>query len=225
MRILVVPALLCLMAGPVFAQNAAPNTDWKSLGRPVDDDSKAMMDRYVYFDDLTTDKGVPVYRPVMSQSDISDWVKVNLAQVLTFGARDFDAKIRSNAPLFTPQGYREYIAYLGSANMDKFLKDNTLKVAAYVDGIPSIENQGMREIASTDPNAPKQYVYVWQVKAQLILSYLDYRNQPPAILFPQADKRTINNRFPAVATMDIVRIPMREDGNLVAIDKIDFKAP
>ena len=69
----------------------------------------------------------------------------------------------------------------------KFLKDNQFKVAAYVDGMPEITGQGVRDItAATDTD--KKYLYVWQANALIVLSYLDYRNQPPVSLFPQKDK-------------------------------------
>lgn len=205
---------------------APASVDWKKLGNPVVDDSRSMMDRYVYFDDATTDKNVILSKPVISHQDMEEWVKSHLGQIMTLDGRHFDTQIKRNGPLFTPRGFADYVMYLNDANMQKFLADNQFKVISYVEGTPEITAHGLRDENTSarekDPSVEPKMIYVWQANATIILSYLDYNNRPPPSLFPQRDPRQITNRFPVKARIEIVRIPMQKDGNLVAINRIRF---
>lgn len=220
--------LLCLACGglasaPSWAQNSS---EWKKLGNPVDDDSKSMWDRYVYFDDATTDKQVALSKPVISILDMGEWIKSHLGQIMTLDGRLFDSQVSKNSLFFTPRGFADYVMYLRDANMKKFLADNQFKVIGYVDSIPEITTHGLRDenalAREKDPSLPPKLVYVWQANATIILSYLDYANRPPPSLFPERDPAKIINRFPVKARLEIMRIPMQEDGNLVAINRIRF---
>lgn len=220
---------LAVFLSPVaLAQSttARPATDWKKLGNPVDDDSKSMLDRYVYFDDATTDKNVVLSKPVISSHDMEEWLKSHLGQIMTLDGRHFDAQITQNGSLFTPRGFADYVMYLNDANMKKFLADNQLKVLAYVEGTPEITTHGLRDenaqLREKDPSIEPKLAYVWQANATVILSYLDYSNRPPPSLFPQKDPRQIMNRFPVKARIEITRVPMQEDGNLVGINRVRF---
>lgn len=209
--------LLCLFAMPALAQQ----TDWKAIGTPLDDSSySAFKDRYVYFDGNTTDKTIGLDIPVLSQQELAQWIKDNLAQILTLNDHQYNQQINATQTLFTPTGFADYVVYLEKAGMKKFLTTNNFKVAAFVEGTPDIKARGLRP--GTSLNAPA--IYVWEATAQLVLSYLNYRNEPPPNLFPQKDKRVIVNRFPVEVQMEIVRIPMQKNNNLVAINRIAFTA-
>ncbi len=233
---LVTTAALAQITLPTKIQPAAPVApapqpkaepgvpfDWKKIGKPLDDDTKSMMDRYVYMNADTTDHNVSLARPILSNSDISEWVKVYLGQVMTLDGAAYDRKLISNQLLFTPSGYADYAVYLKDANMDKFLKDNSYKMTGFVDGNPTISAQGLRDVPSKTAGQPPTSVYVWQIDAEIILSYLDYKNEAPADLFTERDKRKINNRFPLKVKLEIVRIPVQEvTNNRVAINRISF---
>lgn len=215
-------AACCMTSVPSYAQEI----DWKKLGNPVDDDSKSMMDRYVYFDDATTDKQVALSKPVISHQEMEEWIKSRLGQIMTLDGRLFDSQVSQNSGFFTPRGFADYMMYLRDANMKKFLADNQFKVIAYVDGIPEITTHGLRDenaaAREKDPSTPPKLIYVWQANATIVLSYLDYANRAPPSLFPEKNPAQIINRFPVKARLEMVRIPMQEDGNLVAINRIRF---
>lgn len=219
-------ALALVAFGGPIAVKPAFSSDWKTLGLPIDDDSKSMMDRYVYFDDATTDKNVSLSKPVISHADMEEWIKSHLGQIMTLDGQKYDADLARNGPLFTPRGFADYVLYLQDANMKKFLTDNQFKVVAYVEGTPEITTQGLRDehatLRESDPLIAPKMVYVWQANATIILSYLDYKNQPPANLFPEKDPRKIVNRFPVKARLEIIRIPVQESGNLVAVNRVRF---
>lgn len=212
------------------AQNSASTTtyskEWKKLGTPVDDDSKSMLDRYVFFDDATTDKNVTLSKPVLSHQDMEEWIKSHLGQIMTLDGRRFDAQLNANGPLFTPRGFADYVMYLRDANMKKFLADNQFKVQAYVEGTPEITTHGLRDdnvmLREKDPSVAPKLTYVWQANVNIVLSYLDYSNRPPPSLFPQKDPAQIINRFPVKARVELVRIPMQQDGELIAINRVRF---
>lgn len=231
--LLTAPSVAHAQTSDAAPKSAASNSaakpaasDWKKLGNPVDDDSKSLLDRYVYFDDATIDKNVTLSKPVVSYHDMEDWLKSYLGQAMTLDGRNFDSQIKKNGPLFTPRGFADYVMYLNDANMQKFLTDNQFKVIAYVEGTPEITTHGLRDENATareqDPSIEPKLVYVWQANATIVLSYLDYSNQPPHSLFPQRDPHKINNRFPVKARIEVTRIPMQADGNLVAINRIRF---
>ena len=220
MRIIL--CLFLLLASPALAQTPAPTApvaDWKSLGKPLDDDSKSMMDRYVYMNTDASDKNIPLDRAVLSQRDIQEWINENLAQVLTLDGRNYDSQVYNSRLVFTPTGYADYILYLRNANFAKFLKDNQYKVTSFVQGSPAILSEGVQTEAGKFP------YYRWQAKAILILSYLDYRNQTPAALFKDVPKDKIDNRLPIQANIELIRIPMQANGSVIAINHLAITAP
>lgn len=214
-----------LLSCPAFAQNAVPAAakpavaDWKSLGQPLADDTKPMMDRYVYNNIEATDQKLSVAVPGLSQDDIREWLNEHLAQILTLDGKSYDRKVYDNRVIFTPNGYAEYVVYLRSANFAKFLKDNNYKVTSYVDGQPAIISEGV-----TTENG-KTPTYHWKAKAIMVLSYLDYRNQIPMALFKDKPKDKIDNRLPIQANIELVRIPVQKDGTMIAIHHLSFSAP
>jgi Type-IV b secretion system, inner-membrane complex component len=249
MRFLSAPFLLCttclcIMAVAAHAQitlptpvipasRAAPDpkapaplygpVDWKKIGSSLNDDTKNMMDRYVYINEDATDLNVSLARPILANSEIIEWVKVHLGQIMTLDGTAYDRKLISNQLLFTPSGYADYVVYLRDANMGKFLKDNSFKMTGFVEGDPEVTSQGTRNIPSKIPGEAAKPVYVWQMNADIVLSYLDYKNEAPVELFPDRDKRKINNRFPLKVKMELIRIPIKETGdNRVAINRISF---
>lgn len=198
---------------------APPFADWKSLGKPMVDDSKPMKDRYVYLNGPATDQNISLERAIFSQNEINEWIRVNLAQILTLSGKEYDHQVYRNRVVFTPAGYADYIVYLRSANFAKFLKDNQYKVVTFVEGMPEIISEGIQSDAGKPP------YYRWQVKTILVLSYLDYRNQIPAALFKGVDRNKVNNRLPVQANLEIIRIPVTADGAVIAINHLSFTEP
>lgn len=213
---------LLLLTAPAYAQNApvAPSLpDWKSIGTGLADDRKPMNDRYVYMNGEASDRNIALDKAILTQSDIRDWINENLAQILTLDGRIYDRQVYENRLVFTPSGYADYIIYLKGANFSQFLKGNQYKVTAFVEGAPKTLSEGVQTVPGKAPT------YHWQASAILILSYLDYRNQPPAALFPDASKGKIDNRLPIQANIELVRIPAQENGSIIAIDHLSIVTP
>jgi hypothetical protein len=201
--------LFLVFSTTAFAQQAV---DWKSLGQPLDDDTKSMRDRLVYTNSDTLGKNIPVDKAVLSQGKVAEWINEHLGQVMTLQGKNYDEQVYANRVLFTPSGYADYIVYLKTTNLAPFLKDNQYKVVAFVDGPPNITNEGLEQNGTDN-------VYSWQITAKLVLSYLDYNNKPPAALFKDSKA---DNRLPIQAKIDLIRIPTNGTNSMVAINHLSF---
>jgi hypothetical protein len=190
--------VLTLLVFLLSAINAwGQNADWKSLGRPLPDDTKRMEDRYVYFNDNATDKNVSLDRPVLVASDIQEWLQTHIPEVLTLDGPRYEQQIAVNRRYFTPNGYADYIASLTSARIPTLLKEQRYKMAAVVTDPPNLFAKGTRKLNATAA------VYVWQAEIPLQLNYLGL---------------TGSNTYKIYLTVELVRIPMQTDNNLVALN-------
>lgn len=218
------PPVAAAPAAPTAPAATTPNPtpvpvvpDWKSYGKGLPDDSKSMLDRYVYLNDQTVDKNINVNEAVISHDGVIKWVRERVSQVLTIGGRTYDREIYNNRFLFTPSGYADYVIYLKNSNIGVFLKNNQYKLATIVESLPNITSEQVKDSTGTG-------IYTWQVTAPLIMSYLDYKNEPPAALFKGKLPREIDNRIPLIANIELVRIPVQSNGNMIAINHISFAA-
>jgi hypothetical protein len=202
--------LLLVLTTSAFGQSV----DWKTLGRPLDDDTKSMKDRYVYFNSDAMSKNIPVDQALLPQDQVITWVNDHLGQAMTLSGKLYDAQTYNNRLLFTPTGYADYIVYLKNTNLGAFLKTNQYKLAAVVDGVPKINSQGLQKLNNVD-------TYTWEITSNLALSYLDYRNQAPAAL--TKDPANKNNRSLVQAQIELIRIPS-QNNNIVAINHLSFGA-
>lgn len=227
MRYSVFSLLACFLSLPAMAQTI----DWKSIGRPLDDDTRSMMDRYVYMNVDSIDRNIGLDNPVLSQTQIQDWIRNNLGLVMSLNGEKIESQMMANRLKFTPKGYGEYVRYLHQSNLFTFLKTNQFKTGAYVEGTPEFLALGLRDLmqAKNTENSDEQdgmtkYAYVWQLRSTLILNYLDYSNNPPEILFKDKQNTQIENRFPVVVEIELIRIPFDENENFIAINSIRFSA-
>ena len=192
--------LLCaliLFSFPAFA------VDIKSLGKPLDDDTKPMLNRYVYFNIEATGKDVPLERAILSNADIEEWLRQHITDALTLTGATYDQKIVALKPYFTPAGYGAYIASLEQAALPSLLKEKAYGLSAVVMDRPDIAGQGLRD---TTPEAPKEnkiYQYVWQVKVPALLSYTH---------------GTESVSYNVTIETEVTRVPVTEDGVKVAIN-------
>lgn len=202
-RLSLLASFFCLAVSPVFAQE----TDWKSLGKPLDDDTKPMMDRYVYFNDTTTDKGVALDKPVLAPNDVIEWITQRIADCMTFSPGDYDAKTVTNRRYFTPKGYGEYIATLNSAQLPDVIKNKRFRLSSVVLEPPVITAKGVREepVDSKDPSKGNQKIFVWQIDAPAILGY-------------QGANLIDNKSYKVTIKSEIVRVPMQSDNTLVSLN-------
>ncbi|MDB5477908.1 MAG: hypothetical protein JWM96_403 [Alphaproteobacteria bacterium] len=220
MRILFSCLFTCLFtwlsAQPVFAQGV----DWKNLGRPLADDSQNMRDRFVYTNIEINNNNTGLDKPIISREGLADWLRLRVGQLMTLDGALYDSQVRVNQAWFTPTGYADYVIYLKSAGLDKFLKENRFKMASFVEGNPEILSEGPRP----DEKNPSVNVYAWQTSVRLAMSYLDYKNQPPESIFKNVDPRQVKNRIPIEAKLELVRVPAQIGGSVVAINHISFAA-
>ena len=201
-------SLLALTAFTFLASIAnAQTVDWKSLGRPLDDDTKAMRDRYVYSQaETTTDKTVGVDKPVLSPEDVVVWLTPHISELYDLNSMNYDQKTIANQKYFTPKGYAEYIGSLNAAQLPAVVKQKRYSLAAVVPEPATVVAKGLRDEGDkTQPNPVPQYVYVWEVDAPVTLVY---RNPD----------MTDTKNYKVTAKVELIRIPMKEDTTLVAIN-------
>lgn len=229
----ILPLLILCAAFPAFAQEAAqapaaeqeatqPTTkpDWDAIGRPASDDTKDMMDRFVYFNADATDVNVALDNPVLSPVEIREWIRANLSGVFTLNGQTFDSQIIRNRFNFTPRGYADYVTALRNSKIDTYLKENRYKLSALILEDPIIVAKGIRK--SVDKDKKEIATHVWQLETRIYLAYLDYANEVPEVLQNKNDPALDTNTFSFDLKVELVRIPMQENGNLVAINTLLF---
>lgn len=199
MRLLLL--LFCLLSSAAFA------VDIRSLGKPLDDDGTPMRDRYVYFNIEATGKNVPVDRAILSSTDIEDWLRQHITDALALNGEDYDGKTVTVKNYFTQVGYDAYIASLVSAALPQLLKEKNYALSAVVLDRPQIIMEGLRDLAPLLPKEKKQYQYVWQAKVPTLLSY----THGTEVL-----------SYNALIEVEVVRVPLRDDGTKVALNAWRF---
>ncbi len=192
-------AALILFAPAAYAEGI----DLMRLGRPLGGDDTPMRDRYVYFNESTVSKDVPVTTPVLLNADIAEWLSQRLAEIMTLDGPGYEQQVTVNRRYFTESGYKDYVAGLIASQVPKLLKEQRYRMSAVVLAPPEILAQGLRE------NADKSHVYVWQVEAPATLVYQNFEN---------------SNSYKVRLKAEIVRIPMTEEGSLVALNRWQFVA-
>jgi len=198
MRILL--AALLFLAPVAQAQEI----DLMKLGRPLGgDDTTPMEDRFVYFNESTVSKDVPVTTPVLINSDIEEWLSQRIAEVMTLDGPGYEQRVTVNRRYFTATGYKDYVSNLVASQVPKLLKEQRYNMSAVVLQKPEILAQGLRE------NEDKSYVYVWQEEAPVTLVYQNLES---------------SNNYKVRLKAEIVRIPMTEDNSLVALNRWQFVA-
>lgn len=194
------PAKAAVPAAPVAAPAAAGKIDIRSLGKPIEDDTASMYDRYVYFDGNTVAKNVPLYHAVLTHLDIQDWLVSQVAQLLTLDGSTYQQQVTISQQAFTPKGYGAYRASLDGAQIPQLLTEQGYKLQSMAKGTPVITSEGVRR-TSDDP--ADRGVYTWQAELDATLTYI------------HAGEETA---YPVVLVVELIRIPSREDGTLIAID-------
>ncbi len=191
-------AFLTLLAGPAFAVDIA------ALGRPLDDDTKPMVDRYVYFNIEATDKNVSLDRAILSTQDIEEWLRQRITDALTLNGAQYDQKIITLKRFFTAPGYAAYVSSLEQASLPSLLKEKAYELSAVVVDRPEIVGQGLRDITPADNPPPnKIYQYVWQARVPAILSYV----HGSEIL-----------SYNTIIEVEVTRIPLTAEDSKVALN-------
>jgi hypothetical protein len=168
---------------------------------PLADDTP-MYDRYVYFNESAVDKNVALSIPVLISEDVQEFLSQRIAELLALDGASYDQKILANRRYFTDTGYGQYVSSLETAQVPALLKQRRFSMSGVVLQRPDIIAQGLRD---DSPAAP----YVWQLRVPVTLVYQN--------LDGSSDYRVYVNA-------EILRIPMRDDGTLVAINSWQFKS-
>jgi hypothetical protein len=189
-------AALLLFSPAVFAEEV----DLMKLGRPVGDDTP-MMDRFVYFNETTVSKNVTLDKSVLPPEEAKDWLAQRVAEVMTLDGQSYIPKVTANKKYFTDEGYRQYAAALEGAQVRKLLIEQHYKMSAVVLQTPRLTASGLREVEGQPP------VYVWQMDVPVTLTYQNIDG---------------STNYTVYLSAEISRIPMREDGALVALNAWKF---
>lgn len=202
MRLFRLCLILLIMTSPALA------VDWKSLGKPLTDDTKSMYDRYVYFDGNTTDKNIGIDKPVLLNDEIQAWIAQRAAEVMTLDGAHYEQQIAVNRRHFTPKGYGEYVASLDAAQIPKLLKEQRYKMSAVVIDPGNVFAKGLRDENEADKDKPDhkaKLVYIWQIEVPITLNYQNLNG---------------TNSYKIYLTAELKRIPMQTDNEntLVAIN-------
>ena len=201
-----IPALLTFF---LLSASAAGAVDIQSLGKPLDNDTTPMVDRYVYLNQDAIDKGVPIDRAILSVADIEDWLRQNVTDALALNGTDYDKKMALSQSHFTAEGYGYYLNSLEAASLPTLLKEQGYTLSAVVIDRPEITGHGLRDVTpkGTPADAPKQMQYVWLAKVPTLISYIKGQ-----------DVKSYN----VVIEAEIVRVPIRDDGTKIAINAWRF---
>jgi hypothetical protein len=201
-----IPALFAFC---LFSASAAGAVDIAALGKPLDNDMTPMRDRYVYFNQEANAKIVPVDRALLTSLEVEEWLRQRVADALTLTGAQYDQKTIATQRYFTPEGYAYYMSSLEAASLPSLLKEKGYNLSAIVIQKPEITGQGLRDITPADApaNTPRQMQYVWLAKVPATLSY-EIGDQV--------------NSYPAVIEVELVRIPLRDDGAQVAMNAWRF---
>jgi hypothetical protein len=200
----------------VLPFHSAYAVDLKAIGQNLDNDTVPMLDRYVYFDEETVSKNVPIDLPVLSKQDIQTWLQQYVADALTLDGRNYDQKTLVNQKYFTTEGYSQYIKSLNVASLPTLLKQQYYHVSAVIPLSPEITQEGVRDttpavdrIRAENANlpVPKNFIYVWQVTVPTILTY-------------SVSGKDV--RYNVDLEIELIRIPVREDGEKIAINAWRF---
>ncbi len=200
-----IPALFtfCLLSA-----SAAGAVDIAALGKPLDNDLTPMRDRYVYFNQEANSRTVPIDRALLSGTEVEEWLRQCITDALSLTGDQYEQKTVLNQRYFTPTGYDYYISSLKEASLPVLLKEKGYSLSAVVVEKPDIFGQGLRDITpENSANGPKQLQYVWLAKVPAMLTYTN---------------NVENISYRAVLEIELVRIPLREDGAKVGINSWRF---
>jgi hypothetical protein len=207
MRSLLLVLAFVICSVPAFA------IDWNAIGKPLDDDSKKMRDRYVYFDGNTTSQNIGIDKPVINFQDIQDWVSQRAAETLTLDGPHYEQQIAVQQRNFTSKGYGEYIASLEASQIPKLLKDQHYTMRAIVMDPPNVVANGLRDEGGdkTAANYKEQLTYIWIVDVPVNMTYHSMSG---------------DTVYKIYLTVELKRIPMQADNNnaLIAINAWQFSA-
>lgn len=203
--------ILTLFVFCILSASTAAAVDISALGKPLDNDMTPMRDRYVYFNQEATAKGVPIDRAILGNVDVQEWLRQRVADSLMLTGEQYDQKTEDVKRYFTPEGYGYYVASLDAASLPSLLKEKNYTLSAIVMDKPEITGQGLRDItpAEAPADAPRQMQYVWLAKVPTMLSYTNGSQI---------------NSYNAFIEVELVRIPLREDGTQVAMNAWRFGA-
>lgn len=153
---------ICIIGVFFSASVMAADIDIESLGRPLDDDTKSMYDRYVYFDETEVAQNAPLHLPVLSQTEVGDFAIMATSNALMMSYQDYQERLKDIQSYFTPEGWSDYQDMLEKVQLIKTLSGNYYDLSAALNGIALVGSHGI-------PGG--QEAYEWEVAVPLILTY------------------------------------------------------
>ncbi len=168
-----------------------------AIGQGLADDTLPMRDRYVYDDAQTVGKQVALSLPVMPDQDVQLWLTDHIAQIMSVTPTLYPAHKAKVINLFTGNGWPQLEQQWQQAHIPDIVMQKNYALTTLVTDTPQIFAKGRQQ--------PDGRVYRWIVDAPILLTY-EQKDQEP-------------QSFHLTLRIGLTRIPMREDGQLIAIDQ------
>ncbi|MFY9288492.1 MAG: DotI/IcmL/TraM family protein [Alphaproteobacteria bacterium] len=161
------------------------------LGIPF---SRPIYQYYAKNKDTTIVRLTPLTMPNMTNHAILSWSTTAVTEIMTIGFGDFEVKLKSQRPRFTPDGWEGFAKAFDRQKIGQSFKENQLVLTAVPSNTPVILAQGVNE----------KNIYQWRVQMPVIMTY--------------ATNNDITQRKNAVITIDIVRVAADQNPSGIGIN-------
>lgn len=100
--------------------------------------------------------------PHLANHQVGEQVVTNVSEALTFDKEDYITKLAKNAQMFSPDGHKQYQAFLRDNNLLAVLESKKFLMRSFVRQAPILLNEG-----------PVEGRYRWLYEIPMMISYMD----------------------------------------------------
>ncbi|HEY1095647.1 MAG TPA: DotI/IcmL family type IV secretion protein [Alphaproteobacteria bacterium] len=198
------PAQTPLAAVPKATPSSANlKKDMEAIGEKLNDDRVDMYDRYVFDDDQTIDKKVALRLPVYPNQDVEEWLRDNIAPIMTVSPASYPGHIRKIVPYFVPKGLQQFQIQWEKTGVRQLVIEQNYSMTGLIVDRPHLVAKGRLKD-----------VYHWIYDVPVFLTY-NKSTTPP----------TLPISFNVKLRIGLTRIPMQANNQLIAIDQWDLTPP
>lgn len=109
---------------------------------------------------------VPLIMPNMTDRAILSWATTSITEIMTMGFGDFETKLLTQQPRFTPEGWKSFKKAFVEQKIGESFRESQLVLTTVPSDTPVIVSQGVNE----------QHVYQWRVQMPVIMTYATNNN-------------------------------------------------
>lgn len=124
-----------------------------------------------------------------------------IAEALTFNKDNFTSNAASMQKYFTPDGYKQYLEFLGSSGVRETLSEQNLQSGAYIEETPMELTKGVYDGA-----------YKWVFEVPVTISYVPRESES----YRDAQTQAQNRRF--VLRAQFARVQDTQDPDIIKIE-------